>query len=181
MCRPARVLYEVLKGQGLCIRRSTPGAQQVYGVSPIYLYRAAGSAWHDIAVAERWTPVVSFDGIYAQAYEVSDHGLVQSIPRHRKGRQNSTRKVNGRILSPRIRDNGVRAVNLWHENAYRQVPVKVLILEAFVGPCPPGHEAKCVDGDEANLALSNLAYKAIGKTPEQLGRGFVKGVFGGLR
>jgi hypothetical protein len=116
-----------------------------------------------ITVAEEnWMPVGSFGGAYAQAYEVSDRGNVQSIPRHRRGRQNSTRKVNGRVLSPRVRDNGVQAVNLWHENEYKQVPVKVLVLEAFVGECPAHHEARCLDGNEANLALGNLAWKPAG-------------------
>jgi hypothetical protein len=115
-----------------------------------------------IAVAERWVPVVSFDGLYHNAYEISDTGYARSIPRHRRGRQGSTRQVHGQILSPRIRDNGTRAVNLWHENEYHQVPVKILVLEAFVGPAPPYHEATCLDGDEGNLALSNLAWKPAG-------------------
>jgi hypothetical protein len=34
-----------------------------------------------------------------------------------------------------------------------------LVLEAFVGPCPPGQEARHVnDNDRANNALSNLAW-----------------------
>ena len=130
------------------------------GVSP---QSRNGNCVKMIAVAEEtWLPVVSFDGIYAASYQVSDHGQVQSTPRHRRGRQGSTRKVKGRILSPRIRDNGTRAVNLWHDNEYHQVPVKILILEAFICPAPPYHEAKCVDGNEANLALSNLAWKPAG-------------------
>lgn len=41
--------------------------------------------------------------------------------------------------------------------------VHVLVLEAFVGECPQGHEARHLDGNPANNRLSNLAWG----TPEE--------------
>jgi hypothetical protein len=41
----------------------------------------------------------------------------------------------------------------------RCIPVHRLILEAFVGPCPEGHEARHFpDGNRANNAISNLSW-----------------------
>jgi HNH endonuclease len=39
-----------------------------------------------------------------------------------------------------------------------QRPVHQLVLEAFVGPCPPGMECRHGDGDRANNRLSNLSW-----------------------
>jgi hypothetical protein len=41
----------------------------------------------------------------------------------------------------------------------RKFFVQRLILSAFVGPCPDGHEAAHEDGDHAANLLSNLAWK----------------------
>ena len=117
-----------------------------------------------ITVAERWVPVVSCEGRYEAAYQVSDRGHVQSVTRQRPGRQRrdgtiSSRQVEGQVLSPRVRQNGLRCVNLWDGNDYDQVPVRVLVLEGFRGPCPDGHVPVNLNGDMANNQLYNLAWK----------------------
>lgn len=37
-------------------------------------------------------------------------------------------------------------------------PVAELVLEAFVGPCPPGASVQHLDGDPQNNQLSNLRW-----------------------
>ena len=115
-----------------------------------------------IAVAERWRAVVSFDGLYADAYQISNLGNCRSIKRERAGRDGSIRAVKGKILSPRIRENGTRAVNLWRGNTYQQVPVKQLVLEAWRGPCPDNYEPVNVNGDPSDNRLVNLAWRPAG-------------------
>jgi hypothetical protein len=36
--------------------------------------------------------------------------------------------------------------------------IHVLVLEAFIGPCPPGLECRHLDGDPSNNALDNLRW-----------------------
>lgn len=114
-------------------------------------------------VPEQWRPVVVDPDGYGEGYEVSDHGQARSLARQVAGRDGSIRVVQGKILSPRIRVDGTRAVNLWRGNSYRQKPIKRLVLEAFHGPPPSAsHDAKNIDEDPANNALANLRWEAGG-------------------
>jgi hypothetical protein len=56
----------------------------------------------------------------------------------------------------------------WHDHP--KFKVAHLVLEAFVGPRPAGYEARHLDDDQANNALSNLAWG----TPKQNGDDRVK-------
>lgn len=104
---------------------------------------------------ERWRPVLDWE----DKYEVSDLGNVRSIDRKVGGRGKSVRALKGKVLSPRIRPDGTRAVNLWRDNTYEQKPVKRLVLEAFGSPRPSGCDAVNIDENPANNALSNLEWK----------------------
>ena len=81
-------------------------------------------------VAEQWKPVRGYEG----QYEVSNLGRVRGIDRVVRGRENSTRNIKGRILTPRIRPDGTWAINLWVQDSYRQIPLRRLVLEAFDQP-----------------------------------------------
>ena len=111
---------------------------------------------------EHWRPVL--DPRFSRAYQASDHGRIRSIPRQVAGRIGrdgvySTRTVQGKILSPRVRRDGTRSVHLWLENEYVEIPVRRLILEAFTGrPQPLGYDARNIDNDPANNALTNLRW-----------------------
>ena len=113
---------------------------------------------------ERWRPVLGFE----DSYQVSDLGRVRSITRQVAGRPGrdgspSVRTLQGKILSPRIRPDGTRAINLWAGNSYRQLSVKRIVLEAWTGKEQPlGYEPKNIDDDPANNALSNLKWEAVG-------------------
>ena len=92
---------------------------------------------------ERWLPVAGFPG-----YEVSDQGRVRS------------NKRGGRILSLEHTKNsfsGYHRVTLYHKGPHR-VSVHRLVLETFVGPCPPGLQGCHANDDGTDNRLSNLRW-----------------------
>lgn len=86
---------------------------------------------------EQWLPIAGFDG-----YEVSDMGNV----RHATERA-------------RIGMSRYAVVSLTRAGKTHIKRIHRLVLEAFVGPCPPGLEARHFpDNDRANNRLSNLSW-----------------------
>lgn len=101
--------------------------------------------------AEEWRPIAEFPG-----YEVSSLGRVRSWlpwPKHARNpvlprlTRMQERKDDGYVSVPMVR-RGKRCARYLHR----------LVLEAFVGPCPPGMEGRHLDGVRANCALWNLAW-----------------------
>lgn len=78
---------------------------------------------------EIWKPALGWEGLY----EVSDQGRVRSVDRI----DCSGKRRRGRILKPGDKS-GYLAVNLSCNGRSRLTSVHVLVLEAFVGPRPPG-------------------------------------------
>jgi hypothetical protein len=126
-----------------------------------------GKQLHRIEVAkmdsEQWKPVVGFDGFY----EVSDLGRVRSVDRVSTQRESHglmvTRRLTGRLLRQKTRrDNGycevtLKAIGLGIKS--RVCLVHRLVLEAFVGPCPSGQQARHFpDRNCTNNRLANLAW-----------------------
>lgn len=95
--------------------------------------------------AEEWRPISGFDG-----YEVSSMGRVRSF----KGRHDGHRELRQR------RDAyGYMIIGLWQgRKQFTALKVHRLVLEAFVGPCPPGLETRHLDSDRTNNRLENLAW-----------------------
>ncbi|MEM7806504.1 MAG: NUMOD4 motif-containing HNH endonuclease [Planctomycetota bacterium] len=103
---------------------------------------------------EVWKPVPG----YEQAYDVSDLGRVRSLDRFVNGRW-GTQRVHGRLLKQPRGQAGYPEVCL-HDGAggQRRHSVHQLVLAAFVGPMPPEHVCRHLDGSRDNNRLSNLAY-----------------------
>lgn len=78
-------------------------------------------------------------------YEVSDQGRVR-------------RQETGRLLKPWPVRNGYLRIALSRWPGHEHYRVHRLVLEAFVGPCPPGHEAAHANGDPRDNRLSNLRW-----------------------
>ena len=97
-----------------------------------------------------WRPVVGYEGIY----EVSDAGEVRSVPRVDTG---GNRRKGRPIKQATDRKGYVRVTLHW---AGRGMTKKVhhLVLEAFVGPRPPGAEGCHNDGRKGNNAVTNLRW-----------------------
>jgi hypothetical protein len=100
---------------------------------------------------EAWRAIPGTDG----AYEVSDLGRVRSwwYDNHTSRR----RRDEPLILKP-----GANASGYLHVNVAGLKPkgrmIHRLVLEAFVGPAPNGHECAHGDGNPANNALANLRW-----------------------
>lgn len=101
---------------------------------------------------EVWLPVVGYEGYY----EVSNTGLVKSLERVTKKPKYNV-LVKERILSAPI-SHGYPVVVLYKDGKRRQSAVHSLVLEAFVGKRPDGHQACHFDGNRANAMLSNLRW-----------------------
>lgn len=98
---------------------------------------------------ETWRRAVGFPD-----YEVSDLGRVRSNDRMVYGYFKPGRilKVGERRHKGRLNHISVRL------GRGKSLRVHRLVLEAFVGPCPPGHEGCHNDGDPTNNRLSNLRW-----------------------
>lgn len=108
-------------------------------------------------MTERWKPVVGFE----ELYEVSDLGNVRSVDREGPVEyQHGTvvRKYKGRVLKPWRDTSGYLKVDLYRKGQVPTHYVHRLVLEAFRGTCPPGHEACHWDDDPTNNRLSNLRW-----------------------
>jgi hypothetical protein len=108
---------------------------------------------------EQWRAVVGFEGLY----EVSDEGRVKSLARVTANGGRPYR-IQERILKPRRDPGGRLFVTLYTQGdeparlRAHQPRIHVLVLEAFVGPCPPGAETCHFDDNNENNGLENLRW-----------------------
>lgn len=105
-------------------------------------------------MTEQWKPVVGYEGLY----EVSDHGRVRSLDRAVRGKDKRTQKIKGAILKPTKGLDGRYRMSLYRDGERKGALPYRLVLEAFRGPCPPGHEACHWDDDPMNNRLDNLRW-----------------------
>lgn len=111
----------------------------------------------------QWAPIPGFEG----RYEASDTGLIRSLDRVIETRNGSrwkpgepgtpgVRRLKGRILKPGPLGNTLHQHVVLEGRVDRTV--HSLVLEAFVGPCPPGMEARHADDNPLNNNLNNLSW-----------------------
>lgn len=119
---------------------------------------------------ERWLPVVGHE----TAYEVSDQGRVRSLPRSWQQASRSgtiyTHTVKGRLLRPGRMTAGHQSVAIGRGNSRT---VHSLVMEAFVGPRPEGHEILHLNEDPSDNRLVNLKY---GTRSENMKMDYASGV-----
>jgi hypothetical protein len=94
---------------------------------------------------ETWRAVVGHEG----DYEVSDHGRVRSLPGHKR---------RGQVLRGIAQHHGHLMVNPRRDGRMRQLFVHRLVLEAFIGPCPPGMMCRHLNGNPSDNRLENLRW-----------------------
>lgn len=107
-------------------------------------------------MTEEWRPIPGLEG----HYDVSDQGRVRSLRKRGLSRGVYPYDVVRRpplILRPARMGGGYPGVYLPDRPA--RVRVHRLVLEAFVGPCPPGHEGAHLNGVRHDNRLANLAWK----------------------
>lgn len=111
-------------------------------------------------MSEEWRAVPGFEG----AYEVSDQGRVRSLARRVRAvyrGSESTRSVPPCVLRPGRMPFGHQSVMLG--KAAGSHCVHALVMLAFVGPPPTGHEVRHLNGDPADNRLENLCYGTRGE------------------
>jgi hypothetical protein len=89
--------------------------------------------------SELWRKIPGFE-----QYEVSGLGRVRRDGRIRKF-----------VLQ---RNYPYLTITLWRDGKEHRKSAHRLVLEAFVGPCPPGHECAHGDGNPGNPRLTNLRW-----------------------
>jgi len=77
---------------------------------------------------EEWRPVVGYEGLY----EVSDLGRVKSVGRITNGKNNTIRKLNGRIMKGAIKPAGYPCVTLTLNKAVSTHYVHRMVASAFI-------------------------------------------------
>ena len=93
-------------------------------------------------------PIPDFPG-----YSITPDGRVWSAPR--KGRRV------GRWLKPSYYRGGYISMTLSRKSKHYTKGVHRLLLETFMGPCPPGMEACHNNGNPADNKLSNLRWDTL--------------------
>lgn len=104
---------------------------------------------------ERWLPVVGYVGMY----EVSNLGRVRSIPRV----DTNGRSRKGRVLLQHIVGEDYPGVSLSRGGKVKKVYVHTLMLEAFVGPRPPGAAGLHWNDVPNDNRLENLRWGTYGE------------------
>lgn len=103
--------------------------------------------------AERWLPVVGYEGLY----EVSDLGRVRSLDRFAPGRFSR-----GRVLKPSLAESRL-TLHLCRHGISKARRVHQLVAEAFLGRCPEGLEVCHGPGGRLDNRPLNLTYGAKAK------------------
>lgn len=91
-------------------------------------------------------------------YAINESGVVLSTcPRNGRGKDRDWSDAHS--VTHIIRPKGYHVISLCSTNGEKRIRmVHVLVLEAFVGPCPVGHQCRHIDGNPANNHISNLAW-----------------------
>lgn len=100
-----------------------------------------------------WRPVSGFEG----QYDVSNMGIVRSRPRDIDS-CGSTSNYQGTELTPRMTDDGDLFVTLNSNGHKRRSLIRILVLEAFIGPRPIKHIAHHKNRDRLDCRLDNLEW-----------------------
>ena len=97
-------------------------------------------------IEEIWKPVINYEGLY----EISNYGKVKSL--------NYKRTKKEQILKPLKEMGSYLCVILFKNNGGKQHSIHRLVLEAFVGPCPPGMEGCHNNGNPSDNFVGNLRW-----------------------
>ena len=106
---------------------------------------------------EEWRPVVDWEGLY----EVSGLGRVRSLDRFVNNGNGGFLKP-GRVLAgSRDAKDGRRRVGLMLDGRLKMRTVATLVLEAFIGPRPPGMDGLHSNGDATDDRPANLRWGSV--------------------
>ena len=87
-------------------------------------------------------------------YMVTQDGRVYSKPR----KDIRGHKMKGKWLKPQLGTGGYLAVNLYKDGKLCRKDIHRLVLETFVGSCPPGKECRHLNSNPTDNRLENLRW-----------------------
>lgn len=93
---------------------------------------------------QEWRPVVGYEG----RYEITRCGRIRRVNNGSRSKE----------LRPFYTPSGYLDINLYKNGKMRGRRLHRLLLEAFVGPCPDGMEARHLNGVRDDCRLENLAW-----------------------
>lgn len=104
---------------------------------------------------EKWRAVPGFES----TYEVSDAGRVRRLAGYVRSLRSTSgfRRVRARVLSQAI-VRGYNVVGLCHQGKMKSLKVHLLVMSAFRGQKPAGHDVNHRNGSKSNNRLENLEY-----------------------
>lgn len=106
-------------------------------------------------MSEQWKPIQGYEGLY----DISDHGRVRSYRKQVGGRPFVFTNPQLFFLIPLKHNSGYLQVGLRKGGKHRQnYYIHRLVLEAFVGRCPPGHECCHKDSNKRHNYIGNLCW-----------------------
>ena len=96
-------------------------------------------------MADNWKQIPGFESLY----EASCDGQVRGIARYCHKKPLAGHRDKDGLIRISLRRDGKTTIGLLHR----------LLLETFVGPCPPNYEGTHVDGNRANNKILNLEWR----------------------
>lgn len=97
---------------------------------------------------EIWKDIINYIGLYM----ISNYGRIKSF----KDNHGNYRE---KIWEPNShQEYGHSKISLWKNNRIKSRWIHRLVLETFIGPCPPGMECRHLDGNPQNNRLNNLKW-----------------------
>lgn len=103
---------------------------------------------------EQFLPIPNYNGMYS----VSTTGQVRSEARLCRGKGNSMRPVEERVLKPDVDRDGYLCVRLSRDGRKTKHLVHRLVLSVFVGPCLMNQQSRHLDGNPSNNNIANLIW-----------------------
>jgi hypothetical protein len=111
-------------------------------------------------MTEEWRAVPGYEG----HYEVSDQGRVRSLRLRGRGKHGWYDRPRSEpfVMHPDTTPDGYRVVELRGQNLKpRRWRINRLVLMAFVGPCPAGHQSAHENGRRDDNRRENLSWKTM--------------------
>lgn len=100
-----------------------------------------------------WSDIPGYEGLY----QVSRDGQVRRLPGV-VSRSNSGLSINGRVMSPRIKNSGYLFISLSKGGQRKNAYIHHLVAQVFIGDRPLKHDINHIDGNKLNNSASNLEY-----------------------
>ena len=112
--------------------------RQARRVTVLWMSEPGGGRWVVADRPESWRPYPGWEGWY----EASDKGRARSVNRIVVDRNGRRSRWRGKILAPGLGGAGYLVIRFYRPGEQVTKNMHEIVLETFVGPCPPGQQAR---------------------------------------